>query len=83
MLGRNQSEDLVRVKLIRTHVHNLRPFIFNPTQVDPQDIAQQNEQEFVVQEILAHRGNHHELLLVLLRNVLRINLSRVEEFVCL
>ncbi len=62
VLGRNQSvytiEDLVRGKQIRTHVHNLRPFIFNPTQVDPQDIAQQNEQEFVVQEILAHRGNH-------------------------
>ena len=53
VLGRNQSvytiEDLVRGKQIRTHVHNLRPFIFNPTQVDPQDIAQQNEQEFVVQ----------------------------------
>ena len=61
VLGRNQSvytiEDLVRGKQIKTHVHNLR-LMFNPTQVDPQDIAQQNEQEFVVQKIHAHRGNH-------------------------
>ena len=60
--GRRQSvyiiEDLVRGKQIKTHVHNLRPFLFNPAQVDPQDIAQQNEQEFVVAEILAHRGNY-------------------------
>ena len=58
VLGRNQSvytiEDLVRGKQIKTHVHNLR-LMFNPTQVDPQDIAQQNEQEFVVQEILRVR----------------------------
>ena len=26
---------------------------------DPLDIAQQNEQEFIVEGILAHRGNHH------------------------
>ena len=51
-------EDLVRGKQIKTHVHNLRPFLFNPAQVNPQDIAQQNEQEFIVGEILAHRGNH-------------------------
>ncbi len=61
--GRRQSvyiiEDLVRGKQIKTHVHNLRPFLFNPAQVDPQDVAQQNEQEFVVAEILSHRGDHH------------------------
>ena len=60
--GRRQSvyiiEDLVRGKQIKTHVHNLRPFLFNPAQVDPQDVAQQNEKEFVVAEILAHRGDH-------------------------
>ena len=56
VIGRNQSvyiiEDLVRGKQIRTHVHNLRPFILNPAQVHPQDVAQQNEQEFIVGEIL-------------------------------
>jgi hypothetical protein len=34
-------------------------FIFNPTQVKPLDVAQQNEQEFLVDEIIAHRGDHH------------------------
>ena len=51
-------EDLVRGKQIKTHVHNLSPFLFKPSQVDPQDVAQQNEQEFVVAEIVAHRGDH-------------------------
>ena len=61
--GRKQSiffiEDLVLGKQIKTHVHNLRPFIFNPTRVNPNDIAQQNEQEFLVRDIIAHRGDHH------------------------
>ena len=50
--GRKQSiyiiADLVLGKQIKTHVHNLRPFIFNPTRVNPIDIAQQND-----------RGDHH------------------------
>ena len=62
-IGRQQSiytiEDLVRGKQIKTHVHNLRAFIFNPSQVNPLDIAQQNEQEFLVNEIIAHRGDHY------------------------
>ena len=58
--GRKQSvyfiEDLVLGKQIRTHVHNLRPFIFSPHRVNPQEVAQQNEQEFMVRDIIAHRG---------------------------
>ena len=54
--GRKQSiyiiEDLVKGKQIRTHVHNLQPFVFNPTQVNLLDAAQQNEQEFVVDGIV-------------------------------
>ena len=61
--GRKQSiyfiEDLVLGKQIKTHVHNLRPFIFNPHRVYPQEVAQQNEQEFLVRDIIAHRGDHH------------------------
>jgi hypothetical protein len=49
-------EDLVKGKQIKNHVHNLRPFIFNPTQVNLSDVAQQNEQEFIDDGILAHRG---------------------------
>jgi hypothetical protein len=55
VIGNRQSmyiiEDLVKGRQIKTHVHNLRPFVFNPTQVNPLDIAQQNEQEFVVDGI--------------------------------
>ena len=51
-------EDLVRGKQIETHVHNLRAFILNPTQVNPLDIAQRNEQEFRVEEVIAHRSDH-------------------------
>ena len=61
--GRKQSiyiiEDLVLGKQIKTHVHNLRPFIFSPTRVTPGEIAQQNEQELMVRDIIAHRGDHH------------------------
>ncbi len=58
VVGRQESiytvDDLVPGKQIKTHVHNLRAFIFNPTQVNPLNIAQQNEQEFLVDEIIAH-----------------------------
>jgi len=61
--GRKQSiyfiENLVLGKQIRTHVHNLRPFLFNPNQVNPIEVAQQNEQEFMVRDIIVHRGDHH------------------------
>ncbi len=51
-------EDLVLGKQIKTHVRNLRPFIFNPQPVNPQEVAQQNEQEFMVRDIIAHRSDH-------------------------
>ena len=61
--GRKQSiyfiEDLVLGKQIKTHVHNLRPFLVSPGQANPIEVAQQNEQEFMVRDIIAHRGDHH------------------------
>ena len=33
--------------------------MFNPHRVTPQEVAQQNEQEFMVRDIIAHRGDHH------------------------
>ena len=47
-------ENLVLGKQIKTHVHNLRP-----NHVNPIEVAQQNEQEFMVRDIIAHRGDHH------------------------
>jgi hypothetical protein len=53
-------EDLVLGKQIKTLVYNLRPFLFNPQRVNPQEVAQQNEQEFMVRDIIAHHGDHHK-----------------------
>ncbi len=64
VIGHEQSiyiiEDLIRGKTIKTHIHNLRPFVFDPLRINPTDVAQQNEQEFVVDEIIGHRGDHHK-----------------------
>ena len=51
-------EDLIRGKRIQTHIHNLRPFIFDLHHIDPMEIAQQNEQEFQVRKVVVHRDNH-------------------------
>ena len=32
-----------------THVHKLRPFIYDPDRTSPMSVAEQNEQEFVVE----------------------------------
>jgi hypothetical protein len=52
-------EDLVSGKRSSTHIHNLRPFNYDPVRTSPMIIAQQNEQEFVVESILSHRGNRN------------------------
>jgi len=53
VIGRNISiyiiEDHLRGKQIKTHIHNLHPFTYDPIYTNPVDIAQQNEQEFVVE----------------------------------
>jgi hypothetical protein len=40
-------EDLVSGKRIVKHIHNLRPFVFDPERTSPLSVVQQNEQEFV------------------------------------
>jgi len=46
-------EDLVSGKRITTHIHNLRPFNYYPDRTSPLVVAQQNEQEFVDEAIIA------------------------------
>ena len=46
-------EDLVSGKHITTHIHN-------PDPTSPLTVAQHNEQEFVVESIISHRGNHNK-----------------------
>ena len=43
--------------MIVTHIHNLRPFNYDEGRTDPVAVAQQNAQEFAVEEVLAHRGD--------------------------
>ena len=50
-------QDLVNGKVLETHIHNLRPFNYDEERTDPVAVAQQNAQEFVVEEVLAHRGD--------------------------
>ena len=52
-------EDLVSSKRITTHIHNLRPFNYDPDRRSPLVVTQQNEQEFAVEAIIGHRGNRN------------------------
>ena len=52
-------EDLVNGKRITTHIHNLRHFNYDPDGTSPLSVARQNEQEFVVESIISHRGNRN------------------------
>jgi len=49
-------QDLVSGKVIDTHVHQLRSFNYDPERTRPVDIARQTAQEFLIGDILAHRG---------------------------
>jgi hypothetical protein len=52
-------EDLVSGKVIDTHVHQLRPFNCDPDRTRPVDITRQTAQEFLIGDILAHRGDRN------------------------
>jgi hypothetical protein len=52
-------QDLVSSKVIDTHVHQLRPFNYDPDRTRPVDIARQTAQEFLIRDILAHRGDRN------------------------
>ena len=49
--------DLIVKKEKIVHVSSLKPFIFDPDRVNPQDIARRDYGEYFVEEIIAHRGN--------------------------
>ena len=52
-------EDLVSGKRFTTPIHNLRPFNYDPDRTSSLVVAQQNEQDFVVEAIIGHRGNRN------------------------
>jgi transposase InsO family protein len=50
--------DLVEGKEIkRVHVSRLKEFLYDPTLVDPLDIARRDSQQFVIESVIQHRGN--------------------------
>ena len=52
-------QDLVSVKIIDTHLHQLRPFNYDPDRTRLVDIERQTAQEFLIRDILAHRGDRN------------------------
>ena len=51
-------QDLVQDKSIDTHISTLRPFLYDKIITDPVQVAVQNQEEFHIDHILAHRGAH-------------------------
>jgi len=51
----NVTKDLIQDLVI--HIPNLRPFNYDEERTDPVAVAQQNAQEFAVEEVLAYRGD--------------------------
>ena len=49
--------DLITSKEKDYHVSDIKPFHFDPTLVDPVDIARRDRMEFFIEKILHHRGN--------------------------
>lgn len=49
--GRKHTDQCTRLQFLTLYIQ--------PIPGSPEAVAQQNEQEFVVEEILAHRGNHY------------------------
>lgn len=50
-------QDLLSHKNFETHISNLSPFNFDESRTDPVDVAMHDNQEFLIEDILAHRGD--------------------------
>jgi hypothetical protein len=58
LLGSNYTvQDLISKKLSDTHISNLKPFIFDADVTDPLQVAMQDQQEFLIDKIVEHRGD--------------------------
>jgi hypothetical protein len=50
-------QDLLTGKNFDTHITNLRPFNYDTSRTDPKEVAMHDQQEFVLGDVLAHRGD--------------------------
>ena len=66
ILKRNKSEylllDLVSGKEKLFHVKNMRIFNFDPSKVDPLNVARHDYNEYFIEKILAHEGDFKKVL---------------------
>jgi hypothetical protein len=50
-------ENLVDKKHVTVHITNLCPYYYDPDVIDPAIIAMHDNQEFVIEKVLEHRGD--------------------------
>lgn len=50
-------QDLLSGKNFETHISNLHPFNFDATRTDPVEVSMHDNQEFLIENILSHRGD--------------------------
>ena len=50
-------QDLMTGRNFDTHISNLVPFNFDDTRTDPVEVAMHDQQEFLVERIISHRGD--------------------------
>jgi hypothetical protein len=50
-------QDLVTLKLEDVHVSRLKPFEYDADRVDPTEVALSDKQAFLIERVIAHRGN--------------------------
>jgi hypothetical protein len=53
-------QDLVTLKLEDYHVTSLKSFDHNPENTDPIDVANRDNQNFIVERVLQHKGNFNK-----------------------
>ncbi len=53
-------QNLVNDKLVNYHLSQLKPFVYDEMEVDPVDIARREQEEFLVEKILSHKGTYED-----------------------
>jgi hypothetical protein len=51
-------QDLLTGKNFDTHITSLEPFNFDPTRTDPVEVAMHDQQEWLIEKIISHRGDY-------------------------
>jgi hypothetical protein len=52
-------QDLITNKTDEYHVTQLRPFVYDPSYHSPEEAAQHNHGEYLIEKVINHRGDRH------------------------